>query len=106
MKLTEDDKVVSAFFVHINDDGFGLFLSHNKEKAEKKLQQILRNQEDAEKWQGYEKMCSSGIIHEDGIYKLQQIKNRLKKRIEEIEIDVDTKKLWIVIELQKILGAD
>jgi len=58
--------------------------------------------QDAENWRGYMKMCDSGIIHEDDIYKLIQLKERLKKLIEEQKEYRNFDSLYY--ELQKILG--
>ena len=71
--------------------------------SETMKEQIIKNQEDAEKWNS---MSVDGI----NITKLWYVWDRLKKRIEEVENEKtflssdESRKYTILRELQKILG--
>jgi len=110
MKLTKDDFVLEYPF---EDEGNETF------PRQKVIEQILKNQEDAEKWREFDKKWGYNVIH---FVKNQEIVERLKKRIKECyewrrkykeknyPTDDDRNLLYmqndIIFELQKILGEE
>lgn len=51
--LLENTEVEGAFFESKGDDGAGIFLSHNFEEAEKMLEELKRNKEDAKRFRRF-----------------------------------------------------
>ena len=87
MKLTKNDFVLEYPFEDECNETF---------PREDVIEQILKNQEDAEKWN---QTLEDTTPHE--------VYERLKKRIEEIKrTELDEKYSWALMELQKILKGE